>query len=78
MCYMYYLKYLKIHNSIMRILLDGLKRVNIKISSYYFFLDELYNKTIPHLDTGFDDYEILHLGSDGMKIVGCYSREGYS
>ena len=52
MCYMYYLKYLKIHNSIMR--------------------------TIPHLDTGFDDYEILHLGSDGMKIVGCYSREGYS
>ena len=53
----------------MRILLDALKRVNIHINPYYLFLEGLSDRTIPHLETGFDDYEILYLGPDDMKII---------
>ena len=69
---MYYLKYLKQkmkHNSIMRIILDGLIKVNIKVTLYFLVFKELFNETIPHLETGFDDYEICSLGPDDMKII---------
>jgi hypothetical protein len=53
----------------MRIILDGLIKVNIKITPYYLVLEGLFDKTIPHLETGFDDCEICYLGSDDMKTI---------
>ena len=53
----------------MRIILDGLIKVKIKITPYYLLLEGLFDKRMSHLETGFDDYEICYLNADDMKII---------
>jgi hypothetical protein len=65
-----YLKYIfqKVrHNPSPQIILDGLNILGINIMPFYLFLKGPFNKAIPQLETGFDEYTIGLLGPQDMK-----------
>ncbi len=69
---MYYLKHIWLkarHSSILRLIFDGLDKVGIKIQPYYIVVEGLFNGSLPHLETGFDEYEICILGPQDMKEI---------
>lgn len=69
---MYYLKHLwqKIrHNSLIRLLFDGFKRIGIEIIPFYLVLEGLFDRTLPHLEKGFEEYDIGYLGHKDMKTI---------
>ncbi len=69
---MYYLKrmWLKArYSSPLRLIFDGLGRIGIRINPYYVVLEGLFNGSLPHLETGFDEYDIGFLGPQDMKAI---------
>lgn len=52
-----------------RLFFDGLGKVGIGIIPYYVILEGLFNNTLSHLETGFDEYEIGFLGPEDMKTI---------
>lgn len=69
---MYYLKHLWLkarHNSILRLVFDGLAKLGVKIQPYYIVVEGLFNRSLPHLETGFDEYEIGFLGPQYMNEI---------
>jgi len=57
------------HNSIWRIIFDGLTKINIKITPYYLVLEGLFDKSMPQYETGFEEYEISFLGPEDMEEI---------
>ncbi len=53
----------------MRLILDVFDRIGIRIMPYYVVLEGLFNSTMPHLEKGFDEYKIGHLGTKDMKAI---------
>lgn len=69
---MYYLKHIWAkfkYNPFMRVVLDGLTKMGIRISPYYVVLEGLFNRSLPDLEKGFDEYEIGFLGTEDMKEI---------
>lgn len=69
---MYYLKHLwdKFkYNPFMRVVLDGLTKMGIRISPYYLILEGLSDKNHPDLEKGFEEYDIGFLGAEDMKEI---------
>ena len=70
---MYYLKKIWIkarYSSIYQLVFDELAKVWIKIQMYYIIvLEGLSIGRFPHLETGFDEYEIGFLGSQDLKEI---------
>ncbi len=69
---MYYLKHLcqKFrHNSLIRLLFDGLKRLGIEIIPFYLVLEGLFDRKLPHLEKGFEEYDMGYLGPKDMKTI---------
>jgi GNAT superfamily N-acetyltransferase len=65
-----YLKYIfqKVsRNPSPQIILDGLNKLGINIMPFYVFSEDLFNKTLSHLETGFDEYHAAFLGPEDMK-----------
>ena len=57
------------YNSIYRIILDGLAKINIHIKPYYLVLEGLSDKPLPQFKTNFHDYNICFLGLKDMKDI---------
>ena len=69
---MYYLKriWLKTRYSpLLRLVFDGLAKLGVKIQPYYIVVEGLFNRSLPHLETGFDEYEIGFLGPQYMNEI---------
>ncbi len=69
---MFYLKHiwLKIHyNPFIRLIFDGLMKIGIRIQPYYVVQEGLFNGSLPHLETGFNEYEISFLKPQDMKAI---------
>ncbi len=57
------------YSSFLRIVLDGIAKTGIRIFPYYIVLEGLFNRSIPHLETGFDEYDLGFLGPNDMKTI---------
>jgi hypothetical protein len=57
------------YSSFLRIVLDGIAKFGISIFPYYIVLEGLTNRDMPHLETGFDEYELCFLGPQDMKTI---------
>ncbi len=57
------------YSSFLRIVLDGIAKTGIRINLYYIVLEGLFNRSIPHLETGFDEYELCFLSQKDMKTI---------
>jgi GNAT superfamily N-acetyltransferase len=67
-----YLRYVRSrirHDPFVLVILDGLAKIGIEIQPYYLVVEGLFDKSIPHLETGFDEYELAFLGSKDMKAI---------
>lgn len=67
-----YLRYVRSkirHDPFVQVILDGLAKIGIKIQPYYLVVEGLSDKSIPHLETGFNEYELGFLGSKDMKVI---------
>lgn len=68
----FYLKHIwaKIkYSPFIRLILDSLTRIGITISPYYVVLEGLFNGSMPHLEKGFDGYDIGFLNSQDMREI---------
>jgi len=69
---MYYLKHLyqkMRHNSPVRFLFDGLRKLGIVTVPYYLVLEGIFDHPLPHLETGFEEYDMGYLGPEDMKAI---------
>ena len=69
---MYYLKHLwqkMRHNSPIRFFFDGLRRLGIVAVPYYLVLEGIFDRPLPHLETGFEEYDMGYLGPEDMKAI---------
>ncbi len=57
------------YSSFLRIVLDGIAKTGIRINLYYIVLEGLFNRSLPHLETGFDEYELCFLSPQDMKTI---------
>ncbi len=57
------------YSSFLRIVLDGMSKIGIRITPYYIVLEGLFNRSIPHFETGFDEYDLGFLGPNDMKEI---------
>jgi GNAT superfamily N-acetyltransferase len=57
------------YSSIVRVLLDGLAKLGIKILIYYRMLEELHEDVNVQVDTGFADYEFGFFTASDMKAM---------
>jgi GNAT superfamily N-acetyltransferase len=51
------------------VVLDGLAKARIKIQPYYLFVEGLFDGGMPHLEAGFDEYELGFLGPRDMGSI---------
>ncbi|MFQ5963200.1 MAG: GNAT family N-acetyltransferase, partial [Candidatus Scalinduaceae bacterium] len=69
---MYYLKHIWLkarYSSFFHLIFDGLGRIGIRINPYYVVLEGLFNGSLPHLETGFDEYDIGFLRPQDMRAI---------
>jgi hypothetical protein len=57
------------YSPLLRLVLDGLSKIGIRITPYYIVSEGLFNRSIPHLETGFDEYDLGFLGPNDMKEI---------
>lgn len=57
------------HSSILRLVLDGLGRLGLRISPCYVILEGLHGGPIPELESGFDDCTMGFLGESDMDAM---------
>ena len=57
------------YSSFFRIVLDGIAKTGIRIFPYYIVLEGLTNRDMPHLESGFDEYELCFLSPQDMKTI---------
>ena len=57
------------YSSFLRIVLDGIAKFGIRIFPYYIVLEGLTNKSMSHLESGFDEYEFCFLSPRDMKTI---------
>ena len=69
---MYYLKYILAkfkYSPFIRVVQDGLTKIGIRISPYYIVLEGLFDESMPHLERGFNEYDIGFLRTEDMKEI---------
>ncbi len=69
---MYYLKHLwqkMRHNNPIRLFFDGLQRLGIDNIPYYLVLEGIFDRPLPHLETGFEEYDMGYLEPEDMKAI---------
>ncbi|MGR3319886.1 MAG: GNAT family N-acetyltransferase [Candidatus Anammoxibacter sp.] len=57
------------YSSFLRLILDGIAKTGIRIFPYYIVLEGLTNTGMPHLESGFDEYELCFLSPQDMKAI---------
>jgi hypothetical protein len=57
------------YSSFLRIVLDGIAKTGIRIFPYYIVLEGLFNRSLSHLESGFDEYELCFLKPQDMKTI---------
>ena len=57
------------YSSFLRIVLDGISKTGIRIFPYYIVLEGLFNRSLSHLETGFDEHKIGFLGPQDMNEI---------
>lgn len=57
------------YSGLRRLILDGLGRIGIRITPYYIVQEGLFDKKLPHLETGFDEYDVGFLKPKDMKMI---------
>lgn len=78
---MNYVKYVRSkiqHDPFIRVILDGLAKVGIKIQPYYVVVEGLFGNSMPRLETGFDQYELGFLNSKDMKTIAAIPHRVFS
>lgn len=53
----------------LEIAIELLAKLRIRINPYYIFLEEITGSSLPHMEKGFEEYNIHHLGPQHMKII---------
>ena len=57
------------HDPLPRVILDSLAKTGLKIQPYYLFVEGLFEGTLPHLETGIEQFRLTYLGQDDMKVI---------
>ncbi len=57
------------YSSFLRVVLDGIAKAGIRINLYYIVLEGLFNRSLSHLETGFDEYELCFLSPQDVKTI---------
>jgi hypothetical protein len=57
------------YSPLLRLVLDGLSKIGIRITPYYILLEGLFNRSLWDLETGLDEYEFCFLGPQDMKTI---------
>lgn len=57
------------YSSFLRIIFDAVAKTGIRITPYYLLMEGLFGNTIPHLETGFTQYEIGFLGPEDLASM---------
>jgi len=68
----YYIKHLfqKVrHNNFIRLFLDGLSRLGVRITPFYLTLENFSGTEVSQYDTGYEEYQTGFVGPEDMKII---------